>query len=334
MKDTFRRATAFNGYIGSWDTSRVLTFRECFAEAKSFSQDISGWNVTAAHDFAYMFHEASSFNTDLSPWKPSNAVAVDGMFFGAIEFDQNLCAWEELWKSNYVMTKKKMFSGTKCPVETDPMITKVAVGPLCHYCTYAPCFAYQCQCFEHSRDLFRAVKEYLHNDSPYTAVAKTYGHVIGRWCTKHIKSFDYLFDKAVGFDENLCGWDVSSATSMEATFRRALSFNHPLSCWDVSRVETFRAMFQGSRYDQPLLWNTSSATNMHKMFTASQFDHPLNWDVSKVEDFSSAFRRSSFNHSLSSWQVEAATDLRYMFAYATSYDQDLCAWTKFFPKSD
>ena len=43
-----------------------------------------------------------------------------------------------------------------------------------------------------------------------------------------------MFHRAVAFDGNISGWDVSEVTDMNRMFRFATVFNQSLNGWDVS----------------------------------------------------------------------------------------------------
>ena len=74
MSRMFNNATAFNQYIGGWDTSQVVDMGAMFENATSFNQDISGWDMSSVADQGFT---------------PSG---VDRMFQGATAFNQNLSA--------------------------------------------------------------------------------------------------------------------------------------------------------------------------------------------------------------------------------------------------
>jgi surface protein len=95
------------------------------------------------------------------------------------------------------------------------------------------------------------------------------------------------------FNEDISGWDVSSATTMEGMFAGATKFNQSLSAWDTSRVTNMRAMFH----------------------SAHDFDQDLGgWNVGSVEDFSGMFTDSVRFRGvgLSQWDTSRCTDMRNM----------------------
>lgn len=256
----FHSATFFNGNISNWDVSRSTHFSHMFIRALTFQQDLSGWDVSSGTDFKamfhgatvfnsdisgwnvrnglffdYMFEDAVAFNVDVSSWDVGNAVSMRGMFEGASSFEIDLCAWAPKLLGRGVRFDG-MFTGSGCPTQTYPMATTTAMGPLCYYCSSGPCdninSDLECQCFEPDDSLQRAVGDYLRDGSPLSAVAKTYGSIIGNWCTDNVTSFDYLFDRAISFNEDISKWTTSKVTSMvRDSFFFLKSFVRNIACF-------------------------------------------------------------------------------------------------------
>lgn len=164
-----------------------------------------------------MFEKSVAFNVDLSSWDVGNAIDMRSMFEKASSFEMDLCAWAPKLLGRNVRFED-MFTGSGCPTQTYPMSTNTAAGPLCHYCSSMSCddskSDSECQCFAPDGSLQRAVKDYIRDNSRLSAVAKTYGSVIGNWCTDHVTSFDYLFDRALSFNEDISEWTTSNVKSM------------------------------------------------------------------------------------------------------------------------
>jgi surface protein len=200
--------------------------------------------------------------------------------------------------------------------------------------------------FETREELREAVDLYLDNNGKNTLVASTYGWPIGVWDVSKIQDFSYLFSAnddfvdpvperfdptAATFNENISGWDVSSATTMLFMFYGAASFNQPIGNWNVSKVKNMRAMFtQASSFNQPLAdWNVSSVMIMRQLFfEATSFNRPLaDWDVSSVQSMGGMFEdASSFDQPLGNWDVSSVTNMLRMFHTAKSFNQPLADW--------
>jgi surface protein len=197
--------------------------------------------------------------------------------------------------------------------------------------------------FENREQLVEAVDMYLVDSNVGTLVARSYGWPIGVWDVSKIRDFSEVFSadtsgnamrvnsEAATFNEDISGWDVSSATTMHAMFAGALYFNQPLGNWDVSSVTEMVGMFANAEsFDQSLDdWDVSSVADMSSMFTrAVSFDQPLgNWDVSSVTEMSYMFYAAEgFDQPLADWNVSGVTSMGAMFAFAYSFNQPLADW--------
>jgi surface protein len=222
--------------------------------------------------------------------------------------------------------------------------------------------------FETTDELGGAVDSYLADNSTSTLLARTYGWPIGIWDVSKIQDFSAIFSAnsfgsshgfnsaAATFNEDISGWEMSSATNMTGMFNgatsfdqpigswnvssvrdmifmfsRATSFDQPIGDWNVSSVTTMRGMFrQATSFNQPLAdWNVSSVTDMAFMFDgATSFDQPLgNWNVSSVTSMGFMFDGAkSFNQPIGNWNVSSVTSMNFMFSFATSFTQSLGNW--------
>ncbi|WP_133152566.1 BspA family leucine-rich repeat surface protein, partial [Vibrio sp. 10N.261.52.A1] len=52
-------ASAFNQYIGGWDTSNVINMIHMFQHTEAFNQDIGAWDTSNVTNFGLMFSGAS-----------------------------------------------------------------------------------------------------------------------------------------------------------------------------------------------------------------------------------------------------------------------------------
>lgn len=129
------------------------------------------------------------------------------------------------------------------------------------------------------------------------------------------------------------GISYSLAVSPFRHSNGAFDFHSDLSEWDVSRVQDFTAMFQYSVSFRGNItsWNMESATSLGSMFAftesfSSEIADLSGWNVERVTDLSAMFAYSTqFNGDISSWQVGNVETMA-GFAFASSFDQDLCAW--------
>jgi hypothetical protein len=222
-----------------------------------------------------------------------------------------------------------------CPMAT-PTITPIAVtaAPTAAPTAATKTLSNQNKCFDDGDELRAAALDYVVSGDSFAS--KTYGSVIGDWCTGRVQDFSHVFD-SMDFNKPLDGWDMSSAVTLKSMFAGNLSFNQSIGHWNVSSVTSFFGVFSSARsFNQPLDgWDTRSATSFFGMFAYSPFNQSLShWKVDQASVFSNMFLEApSFNQDLSAWNLESATDLSGMFKNASSFQQNLCSWGFPLPKS-
>ena len=94
MSSMFNGATAFNQDISGWTVTSVSNMSSMFNGATAFNQGIGGWIVSSVTDMSSMFNGATSFNQDISGWDVSGVTTMDNMFNGATVFDQYIRTWQ------------------------------------------------------------------------------------------------------------------------------------------------------------------------------------------------------------------------------------------------
>jgi hypothetical protein len=172
--------------------------------------------------------------------------------------------------------------------------------------------------FKSTFELRRAVGDYLADNSTDSVVALTYGWPIDNWDVSKIQDFSNLFATknhnraATYFNEDISGWDTSSATTMQSMILGAKSFDRPTGNWDVSSVTDMHSMFdRASSFNQSLAeWNVSRVWNMRSMFSSAKaFNQPIG-NFMRQRFFVAA----SFNQSYADWDVSRVTDMYAMCA--------------------
>jgi hypothetical protein len=103
------------------------------------------------------------------------------MFYQAPNFNQDLCSWGDKVLPN--PTRSAMFSGTACPIKTNPVLTSSPKGPFCYVCppppsppvmgpTPVPTMSPTSDFFETGAELRAAITSgvYTAGNSPYGAI--------------------------------------------------------------------------------------------------------------------------------------------------------------------
>jgi surface protein len=272
-----------------------------------------------------------------------------------------------------------------CTAKTDPEVKKISTVPPTPSTTQSPTAqsSETFRSFTATQELYSAVDMYLKlteswspNSSEFNSseVCYTYGCPIGIWDVSKIQDFSATFDpqrdvpltspnriaELSSFNENLSGWDVSSATNfsrmfayasafegysienwnvssvvdMSFLFFQAKAFNANLSKWDTGHVVSMAGTFSNAQSfvgsNTLSSWNTSSLVELGAAFAeASSFNGDLSgWDVSHVKSlFGTFFRASSFSgKSISTWTTSSILNLTMCFDQAGAFDADLGGW--------
>jgi hypothetical protein len=199
---------------------------------------------------------------------------------GATLFNQNLCLWAQSLASTSDVVITSMFLSTGCPNTADPYLGNWAGSSFCYDCeapsnspstrhdteTLAPTDASESVhdtpgnifsndsasrekflVFTDGDELRIAVDKYLLDSSPTSNVAAIYGYPIGTWNVSLVVDFGFVFDAdrnsmTATFDDDLSGWDTSSAETMERMFAGATTFRGDVSTWSTGRVRTMQGM--------------------------------------------------------------------------------------------
>ena len=293
MSNMFRGAAAFNGAIGSWNTSSVTDMSCMFDAALGFNGAIGSWNTSSVTDMSCMFRDAPTFNADISSWDVSSVTDMSGTFSGSSAFNADISSWDV----SSVTDMSDMFRG-------------------------ASAFNQPLQSWNASKatdmsQMFRS--------------ASAFNRPLDSWNTSSVTDMSGMFRSASAFNSNISSWDTSSVTDMNSMFDSASAFNQPVGSWDTSSVTDTSAMFyRASAFNQPVgSWDTSSVTAMYQMFQfASAFNQPVgSWDTSSVTSMHLMFHAASaFNQPVGDWDVSSATSMTNMFASASAFSQNLGNW--------
>jgi Mycoplasma protein of unknown function, DUF285 len=191
--------------------------------------------------------------------------------------------------------------------------------------------------FTGTTELYTAVDDYLIDSSLLSLTSRKYGYPIGAWDVSRITNFSSTFDNrrnpgVAKFDEDLDGWDVSSALVFDRMFAGATAFNGNITNWSTSRVRSMTYMFDGAAsFDGDLSrWATGQCENMSAMFRgARSFTGKglTGWKVDSLGNMSSMFEEAiSFQGNLTRWDVSRVSDMTKAFRFAVRWSSDVSNW--------
>ena len=138
----FANATAFNGDISTWNTSKVTNMASMFEGASAFNQNIGAWNTSLVQNMSFMFYNASAFNQPIGSWNTGSVTDMSWMFGGASAFNGDISAWNTSkvtnmlnmfidasvfnqpiggWNTSSVTTMSSMFAWASVFNQTQPL---------------------------------------------------------------------------------------------------------------------------------------------------------------------------------------------------------------------
>lgn len=229
----FRGATAFNGAIGTWDTSNVTRMDDLFRGATSFDQSIGWWDTSRVTHFTGMFDRATSFNRPIGSWDTSNVVDMEFMFIGATSFNQPIGAWDV---SNVTTMRSALRD--------------------------LPSF---------NQDLRMWNVSNVTDMEGLFSNSRSFDQDLSTWNTSNVTNMGWMFHNSRAFNGDITTWDTSNVTTMHAMFSDARAFDRDISGWNTSNVTDMSDMFFFAlAFDRDLgAWNVSALTDATFMFTRS-----------------------------------------------------------------
>ena len=107
----------FNGDVGSWDTSKVMTMYRTFGGAKAFNSELV-WDTSAVTDMYGTFFSANAFNQPgISAWDVSKGMKSMGNMFLRTALESDDCSKQvmhEAWQSVDAFTNAYDWSAAVC----------------------------------------------------------------------------------------------------------------------------------------------------------------------------------------------------------------------------
>jgi len=324
---TFNECGTFNQDLSKWNTASVTSIKGMFSAASAFDSDLSGWVTSKITDMSYAFSMAHSFKgVGLSGWDTSEVVTLESTFNGATVFDEDISKWSTTKVTSMMMTfgtdsgSSVAFNQPIGTWDTSSVTTMVNMF-------------YANENFNQSLKWNTSLVQNMAN--MFTIASAFNGELItdkalGYWDTSLVQNFRSMFYGS-SFNQDISGWDTSSATDMSFMFSNLENFNQDLSNWNVSKVSSFRRTFYDcQKLDTDLSrWDVSSVTTFEQTFQrAYLFDSDLSqWNTAAVTNMNGMFHSAKkFNHPIGSWDVSKVSNMRYMFYAATAYKQDLRGW--------
>ncbi len=297
MNAMFRDAIAFNGDIGSWNTTNVTDISYMFSGATAFNGNIASWNTGTVTNMGSMFRDATAFNGDIGSWDTTSVTDMSFMFSYAAAFNGNIGSWD----TGAVTTMNSMFRNAS-----------TFNGDIGNWETGA---------VTDMRTMF--------------GYASAFNQNIGSWNTGAVTNMRYMFYYANAFDQNIGSWNTGAVTEMRSMFYQASNFNGDIGSWNTGAVTDMDHMFYfATSFNKNIgSWNTAAVTDMSYMFrNASSFNGDIgSWDTGVVTDMSHMFyNATSFNQDIGSWDVVSLASADNMFLSAklstTNYDSLLNGW--------
>ena len=200
--------------------------------------------------------------------------------------------------------------------------------------------------------------------SDSAAAEAAYGH-ISTWDTSGVTDMLFLFcghysgsqcnPAAASFNEDIGAWDTSGVTRMYGMFQFASAFDQNLSNWRVDKVTSmYRMFYKASAFDQDLGWCVDDDVDLGGAFGVvpdytpcastscgviqaedqRECDVPrtgnvmVNWKIKQavaawLSDASAA--EATYGH-ISMWATGGVTDMSNLFAWKSSFNEDIGAW--------
>ena len=299
-----------------------------FANASSFNQPLNNWTVSSVTNMSFMFANASSFNEDLINWDVSSVTNMQGMFSGAISFNQSLAAWIV---SN-VTNMQGMLDGTLLSISNyNSTLNDWALLSVQNSVNLGASGLY----YDASGAVGRNILTNTYNwnitgDIELLTLISLHINITDSSGTVSLPVIPVgtIYNPSVNWGD---GTPVSPFTGF--THNYVIGGLYTISVYDTSGSNILfgsgGAPWPGASYVTSVTSWSDQITSLSGAFNGATAltTVPITLPTG-VTDLSYMFANaSSFNQSLAAWNVSSVTNMSAMFINTSSFNQSLAAWT-------
>jgi surface protein len=318
----------FNQNIGSWDVSSVTNMSFMF-DGAPFNQNIGIWDVSSVNDMSGMFSSATSFNQDIGSWDVSSVTNMSYMFYDAYSFNQDIGGWDVSSMTN--MTN--MFSYvTLSTVNYDALLNGWAPQVLDNGVSFSGGNSqYSCSGFLARQSI---IDTYSWNITDGGAAQSGCADAfITTWQTTNLGESITFPLTAVGGANMTINWgDGTTETNLGNNPSHIYAAAGTYTVFVSGTYDAVYFNYTGSKDNITSIdqWGTTQWSTMASAFngcTNLQGNATDSPNLSSVTNMSLMFAyATSFNQNIGSWNVSSVTNMSYMFFDAQSFNQDIGGW--------
>ena len=321
--------------LNDWNVSSISSMQSVFEGCTNFNGAIGTWVTSNVITFYKMFKDASSFNMDISNWSTSKALEMDDMFNGASAFDQAIGGWD----LSKLVTASNMLYGVTLSIvnydslligwatdtsdsqddEVDDVPSGITIDAQGNYCIGADAK----DTLENLSWSFPNIGTELCTEAFITTWTVEGDATAITIPTKSGNTYNYTVDwgdgtASMGHTEDATHIYTSANTytvTITGDFPR-IYFNHG---GDRTKIVDINQ------------WGTRAWSSMERAFYGctgltelTATDQP---NLENVTNMSYMFARAtSFNQAIGGWNTANVTNMKFMFYEATSFNQAIGGW--------